>query len=64
MASCYLSGTQFRVGVFELVPDGLEDGGKGGDSDAGTDQHANLIVKYILTGCAKGPIHTHPEEKQ
>lgn len=62
--SRYLPGAQFRVGVFELVPDGLEDGGEGSDTDAGTDQHADLIVEYIFTGCAKGSVHAHSEVKQ
>ena len=60
----YLSGAQFRVRVFELVPDGLKDGGKGSDPDAGADQHADLVVEYILAGCAEGSVHTHSEERQ
>ncbi len=59
----HLSGAQFRVGVFELVPDGLEDGGEGSDSDPRADQHADLIVEHVLAGCAKGSVHTHSEEK-
>lgn len=60
----YLSGAQFRVGFFELVPDGLEDGGEGGDSDAGAHQHADLIIEHVLAGCAKWSVHTHSEENQ
>lgn len=60
----YLPGAQIGVAVFELVPDGLEDGGKWSDSDAGSDQHADLIVEDVLTGCAKRSINSHSEEKQ
>lgn len=55
----YLSGAQFRVGLLEFVPDRLEDGGKGRDSDSSANQHADLIVKHVLAGCAKRPVHAH-----
>lgn len=61
--SRYLSGAQLRIGVFELVPDGFEDGGKGSDTDAGADQHADLIVEHILAGCPERSIHTQSEGK-
>lgn len=60
----YLPGAQFRIRVFELVPDGLEDGGKWSDADTGTDQHADLIVEHILTGCAKRSIYAQPDGKK
>lgn len=58
----YLPGSQSGVGFLELVPDGLEDGGEGGDSDAGADQHADLVVEDVLAGCAKWAVHAHPDE--
>lgn len=64
MGWTYLSGAQFRVGFFELVPDGLEDGSEGGNADAGADQHADLVIEYILAGGAKRPVHTNSGEKQ
>lgn len=60
----YLSGAQFRVGGFEFVPDGFEDGGEWSDADAGPDQHADLVVEHVFTGCPKGPVHPHPEKQQ
>lgn len=58
----YLPGAQFGVGFLEFVPDRLEDGGEGSDSDAGTDQHADLIVKDVLAGRAKRAVHAHSED--
>lgn len=64
MTGKYLPGAQFRVGFFELVPDGFEDGGEGSDTNASTDQHADLIIKHVLTGCSKWSIHAHSEGQQ
>lgn len=60
----YLPGSQPGVGLLELVPDGLEDGGEGGDSNAGAYQHTDLVVKHVLAGCAKWAIHAHPDKVQ
>lgn len=60
----HLSGAQFGVVVFELVPDGLEDGGEGSDADAGADQHADLVVEDVLAGRPKRAVHAHPEDGQ
>lgn len=58
----YLPGAQFGVGFLEFVPDRLEDGGEGSDSDASADQHADFIVKHVLAGCTKRAVHAHSEE--
>lgn len=58
----YLPGAQFGVGFLKLVPDRLEDGGEGSDADAGAYEHADLVVKHILAGCAKRPVHAHSGE--
>ena len=42
------------------VEDGLEDGGKGGDSDTSADQETNLVGEHILTGSTKWTIHGNP----
>lgn len=55
----YLPGAQFGVGLLEFIPDRLEDGGKGSDSNACADEHADLIVKHVLAGRAKRPVHAH-----
>lgn len=60
----YLSGAQLWIWLFELVPDGLKDGGERSDTDASTNQHADLVVKHVLTGCAKRSIYTHPEDEE
>lgn len=57
----YLPGAQFRVGLLEFVPDGLEDGGEGSDADARAHEHADLIVKHVLAGCAERAVHAHSE---
>lgn len=44
----------------EFVPDGLQNGSKGGDPNSCSNQHSHFILKNILTDSAKGTIHLNP----
>lgn len=48
----------------EFVPDGLQNGSKGGDPNSCSNQHSHFILKNILTGSAKGTIHLNPGRRQ
>ena len=55
----YLSCSQFWVWFLELIPDGFQNGRKGRYSNSTANQHADVIVKHILTGSSKRAIHCH-----
>ena len=42
--------------VVHPVPDALEDGGKGGDADAGADKDGGLVFEDVFRGAAEGAI--------
>lgn len=39
------------------MPDVLEDGGPGGDADAGTDEDGDFVLEDVLGGGAVGPVN-------
>ena len=45
------------------VEDGLENGGKGSDSDTSSDEETDLMGEHILTGRTKWSIHSNPGQR-
>lgn len=63
-SGAYLLCFEAVICIPKFVPDGFQDGSKGGDPNSCSNQHSHFILENILTDSAKRTIHLNPGKRQ